>query len=247
MQYFCSFLIHYVHSSLCYLIYLFECSNLLITKIVPYHSYPITIGDNEIISTLANTFTHHIMHLLLTIFLCFGATLADEEEIQEPWLHYSTAALSGQFPWHVNIVSNSMRSCGGAIISEEWVLTVAHCVQEAKELLIFHGSNDRNSVDTGVSYSNHLIIHEDFDNETRRNDIALIKLDSPLTFDGKSTQSLIQSLTMDLDSVNSIDVAEKELPPGKEITIVGWGLTNDGTILSVTNLTSDLTNFRESY
>jgi hypothetical protein len=114
-------------------------------------------------------------------------------------------------------------------------------------LLVFHGSNDRNSVDTGVSYSNHLIIHEDFDNETRRNDIALIKLDSPLTFDGKSTQSLIQSLTMDLDSVNSIDVAEKELPPGKEITIVGWGLTNDGTILSVTNLTSDLTNFRESY
>jgi hypothetical protein len=78
MQYFCSFLIHYV--SLCYLIYLFECSNLLITKIVPYHSYPIAIGDNEIISTLANTFTHHIMHLLLTIFLCFGATLADEEE-----------------------------------------------------------------------------------------------------------------------------------------------------------------------
>lgn len=144
MQYFCSFLIHYV--SLCYLIYLFECSNLLITKIVPYHSYPITIGDNKIISTLANTFTHHIMHLLLTIFLCFGATLADEGEIQgtqlwivilvqfgifsEPWLHYSTAALSGQFPWHVNIVSNSMRSCGGAIISEEWVLTVAHCVQE---------------------------------------------------------------------------------------------------------------------
>jgi secreted trypsin-like serine protease len=214
MQYFCSFLIHYV--SLCYLIYLFECSNLLITKIVPYHSYPITIGDNKIISTLANTFTHHIMHLLLTIFLCFGATLADEGEIQEPWLHYSTAALSGQFPWHVNIVSNSMRSCGGAIISEEWVLTVAHCVQEAKELLIFHGSNDRNSVDTGVSYSNHLIIHEDFDNETRRNDIALIKLDSPLTFD---------------DSVNSIDVAEKELPPGKEITIVGWGLTNDENLV----------------
>lgn len=42
------------------------------------------------------------------------------------------SAKVGQFPWHVTIIgsfaSGSSLLCGGSLISDQWVLTAAHCV-----------------------------------------------------------------------------------------------------------------------
>ena len=42
-------------------------------------------------------------------------------------------AQEGQFPWQVGVVATrafELHYCSGAIISESWILTAAHCIYE---------------------------------------------------------------------------------------------------------------------
>jgi secreted trypsin-like serine protease len=48
----------------------------------------------------------------------------DEEHIR---ITNGYAAERGQFPWQVGLVINSRSFCGGSLISNQWVLTAAHC------------------------------------------------------------------------------------------------------------------------
>lgn len=38
-------------------------------------------------------------------------------------------ARPGAWPWHVQIFHYGEHICGGSIISEQWILTAAHCLQ----------------------------------------------------------------------------------------------------------------------
>ena len=33
----------------------------------------------------------------------------------------------GKFPWQVDLIINGRSFCGGSLISDQWVLTAAHC------------------------------------------------------------------------------------------------------------------------
>eukprot|EP00095_Tigriopus_kingsejongensis_P001278 maker-scaffold359_size197282-snap-gene-0.24 protein:Tk01278 transcript:maker-scaffold359_size197282-snap-gene-0.24-mRNA-1 annotation:"af357226_1cub-serine protease" len=68
-----------------------------------------------------------------------------------------------EYPWQVmlNSTRNNRFFCGGSLISEDWVLTAAHCL-------------------VGV------VIHPDYDQSTDDYDFALVKLQNKVVFDGNT-------------------------------------------------------------
>jgi len=130
-------------------------------------------------------------------------------------------AAPNQFPYQVGLtIQTSMGSswCGGSLISNEWVLTAAHCTDKASSVSVYLGSNQRTSpaVVRTVSKSA-IIIHANWSPTLIRNDISLIKIPA-VTF-----TSAIQKVTLPKMS-SSYGTFE-----GQKVIASGWGKTSDSS------------------
>jgi chymotrypsin-like protease len=163
----------------------------------------------------------------VTIIFCIFPTLALllETDLQ---IINGKDATDGQFPWQAIITERQTFDirCSGALISYEWILTVADCLIGAgKTNLILLGMADRENATHGVvTIANDYIVHENFTYGIPANNIALVKLAKPVT------SMLFQ------DYVKPITLPEQKYKPGTKITVSGWGLTDDGTNSSTTTL-----------
>lgn len=82
----------------------------------------------------------------------------------------------GAFPFQISLRDNgNVHFCGGALISERWVLTAASCVygKAANQILIVAGAD---SIRDGTIYTcENITRHEQFNVNTRAYDIAVVK------------------------------------------------------------------------
>lgn len=121
-----------------------------------------------------------------------------------------------------------IRSCGGSIILERWILTAAHCTfrtNRARTALLIpsvevavggHVLNDP-AVHQGYWVSSEAVfMHPEL---RLQYDIALIRLQAPLTF-----TTTIAPVCLPPRSLASDDLA------GESVTISGWGLTETGEL-----------------
>jgi secreted trypsin-like serine protease len=82
------------------------------------------------------------------------------------------------------LTSSYIRShfvCSSSIISEEWILTAAQCIDGVGIVTVLAGIVDLNA-SGAVAQSSDLILHKDYDPENVLNDIGLVQLRTPLTF-----------------------------------------------------------------
>ncbi|XP_073524572.1 transmembrane protease serine 2 [Phyllobates terribilis] len=95
-----------------------------------------------------------------------------------------TAAKSGDWPWQVSLQIAQSHVCGGSIVTPDWIVTAAHCVEgkyaSARLWTVYAGSLLKSG---GLAYYvDRVISHPNYDTETKANDIALMKLQTSLSF-----------------------------------------------------------------
>ena len=113
-------------------------------------------------------------------------------------------AIPNHYPWMVAITdTRGYPVCGGTLINNQWILTAAHCVQTNRDetnTMVALGAHQRKPFEQleRVSY---IKIHEDYTSNKdpsryQYNDIALIRLETPIDFTSKVAPVCLPSPTM---------------------------------------------------
>ncbi|NXP44885.1 FA10 factor, partial [Heliornis fulica] len=74
--------------------------------------------------------------------------------------------------------------CGGTILNEYFILSAAHCVNQSRDMQVIVGMVDKEKEEPSrtVHRVEKVIAHARFDIKTFDSDIALLKLEEPITF-----------------------------------------------------------------
>ncbi|CAL8109393.1 unnamed protein product [Orchesella dallaii] len=170
----------------------------------------------------------HFSCLILIItstFLSCGSGMTIEIKISPPTgkIVHGTNAIHGSIPYLVSIqtVHQQLAFCGGAILDRMTILTAAHCftdrpsdcLEDSKDCYkIVAGEHDlkhyEGSEQTVVFSMSNVVVHEHYDRFHYDNDIALIRLKTPLNLSGY---------------VEPIALIDPDIGHTDRAVIAGWG------------------------
>ncbi|XP_045488733.1 chymotrypsin-2-like [Pieris rapae] len=128
-------------------------------------------------------------------------------------------AADGLAPYQISLqtdlLGDNVHICGGSIISDHWIVTAAHCIDEvsSENLTIVVGTNSLSR--DGQRYKlEKCISHENYSRETVKNDIGLCKVSTNITYGEK---------------IQPIKLPSSDVEAGKKALLTGWGYTDFDT------------------
>jgi secreted trypsin-like serine protease len=152
----------------------------------------------------------------------------------------------GEFPFMVLIGYKGENDaiqyrCGGSLINKWYVLTAAHCVDNITEVVLGElnvktdpdcKKNDRTKcaprkITRKITSKDQIILHENYISgiDILKNDIALIKLNEPVTlYDEDATNSYVMPICLPWSDDNFIKTNWANVE-SKNATVAGWGST----------------------
>jgi secreted trypsin-like serine protease len=145
----------------------------------------------------------------------------EPQQIRPNIVNGVTAAISDA-PWQVQVTpvyGSSTFLCGGSLIAADWVVTAAHCVDGTPASVTVRAGNATTNAGATKTVSN-IYLHPSYvDDNTFKNDIALLKLSSAYTLTPGSIEVILLPTTERKSAT--------EWPAnGATALITGWGTTS---------------------
>ncbi|CAF1310617.1 unnamed protein product [Adineta steineri] len=126
------------------------------------------------------------------------------------------AAQPHSWPWTVSIQAFIGHNCGGALINSEWVLSAAHCPLHSIST-VHIGLHNISSLAPIIRNVSKVVVHPDFVPPPQHiNDIALLRLSSPVDFAAAGVHAGISCLPTQSNDLNYPKT-------GTRLAVVGWG------------------------
>ncbi|KAM9321314.1 coagulation factor X [Gastrophryne carolinensis] len=115
----------------------------------------------------------------------------------------------GECPWQAVLISDENEPfCGGTILSRQFILTAAHCMNQTKYFKVVVGEMNTQKIDGTESTHKveKIIIHPKFVKATYDFDIAIVKLREPLNY----TDNIIAACLPDPDFADQVLMKERQ-------------------------------------
>lgn len=107
--------------------------------------------------------------------------------------------------WQIALNSSGRLICGGSLINSQWILTAAHCLyynQNPMYYTIDLGVHDRFSLEPWATTRkvSKIFVHENYDSSRIKNDVALMKLESGVTYSDQIVPVCVSNAEEDYDN-----------------------------------------------
>ncbi|XP_077300192.1 CLIP domain-containing serine protease HP8-like isoform X2 [Arctopsyche grandis] len=146
-----------------------------------------------------------------------------------------------EFPWMTLVAIppepnlEASFKCGGSIIHERYILTAAHCFKNANPTKVRVGEhNIKTDMDCEGKEDDldcasppqdidveETVIHPMYNNPLKQNDIALLRLKTPIDFTKNNVMAICLPLSEKLRNLKVIDI---------DMIVAGWGMTENFTL-----------------
>ncbi|XP_034460423.1 coagulation factor VII-like [Hippoglossus hippoglossus] len=128
-----------------------------------------------------------------------------------------TECPKGECPWQVLLMYKNKGFCGGVIYKPTWILTASHCMENIDVQLLQVVAGEHNTqMDEGTEQFIQvveIIMHEKYVMQTADNDIALLRLASPIIYTSYAVPACLPTRPL----------AELDLWAVSLHTVSGWG------------------------
>uniref|UniRef100_A0A672YQF9 Coagulation factor VII n=1 Tax=Sphaeramia orbicularis TaxID=375764 RepID=A0A672YQF9_9TELE len=126
----------------------------------------------------------------------------------------------GECPWQVLLLYKGKGFCGGVLFRPWWVLTASHCLENMDVQTLNPGLCLAGEHDTDVAEGteqlvqvSQILMHEDYVTATADNDIALLRLATPIAYTPYAVPACLPTRAL----------AERDLWAVNKHTVSGWG------------------------